>query len=307
MITKYLEPWVLYPGLLIVILVFIGVRLVVAGIHSGGRRGLSAEHLIMSVGRGWSGGGGSRSEGRSSNSARKTGGLLLILTIMLYAASTEVGARRTLGVLERRVPSEVTGSAGQRSGNEAPAPLHEADAIVVLGGGLVTDVPAAQGRAALSVEAEARVAHAAILARQYPDLPVVVSGGRVFDEPSVPPEAAIAAQTLVRMGIPSERIVQETSSRTTWENATLTRRMVEIDRPIVVTSAYHMARAVIAFKAAGMEPIAAPCAYRLDRRPLKPYMYLPSNAMLYNTGIWWRELVGRGWYRLRAVRARRTE
>lgn len=307
MITKFIEPWILYPGLLILILFIAGMRLVLTGLRIRGSSSSSAEHLIMSVGRGWSKSDGARGEGRPSALVRRTGLLFIVLAFFLYFASTEVGARRTLGVVERSISPGVTLD-GPASAEDPTTPSSlRADAIVVLGGGTVTDSPNESGRAALTADSNARLTFAVRLAQRYSDLPIVVTGGRVFDEPEVPPESTVAARLLREYGIAADRIIQERESRTTWENAAFTREIADLRYPIVVTSAYHMPRALMAFRANGMEPVPAPCDYKLDQRPLRAYMYLPSNHMLHNTGVWWRELIGRAWYRVLVWRAGRDQ
>ncbi|MFW5828532.1 MAG: YdcF family protein, partial [Alkalispirochaeta sp.] len=72
----------------------------------------------------------------------------------------------------------------------------------------------------------------------------------------------------------------------------------EFHRVAVVTSAYHMRRALLAFDREGLSPIPAPAAYRRDQRPLRPVMFMPSATNLRDTATVLREQVGLWWYRL---------
>lgn len=92
------------------------------------------------------------------------------------------------------------------------------------------------------------------LARKYPDVKLIFSGG----SPSVFGESIsgslVAAQIFADAGIESERVVLEGRSRNTAENASLSRKLIDssVDGEwVLVTSAFHMPRAVGAFCAAG--------------------------------------------------------
>ncbi len=73
------------------------------------------------------------------------------------------------------------------------------------------------------------------------------------------------------MGVPAERITIEDKSRNTDENARFTAAMVHPEPPqrwIIVTSAFHMPRAMGVFEKAGFQPIAYPVSfYTLGRWP----------------------------------------
>jgi uncharacterized SAM-binding protein YcdF (DUF218 family) len=90
-----------------------------------------------------------------------------------------------------------------------------------------------------------RIREAGRLARQYPHLRVIVSGA----EPR---------PSLQRLGpnIDRRRIEIETTSRNTHENAVNTTALVGPrlgDRWLLITSAWHMRRALCAFRAAGFD------------------------------------------------------
>ncbi|PZQ10889.1 MAG: hypothetical protein DI565_19065 [Ancylobacter novellus] len=138
------------------------------------------------------------------------------------------------------------------------------DGIVVLGGSFDTVVAGARRDVALTEAAE-RLTEIAILARRWPDARIVFSGGSgnlIFDGAT---EADLAARVFESFGIPAERMVFEGRSRNTVENARFTRDLVtpeEGQRWLLVTSAYHMPRAVGCFRAAGFDVEAWPVDYR---------------------------------------------
>jgi uncharacterized SAM-binding protein YcdF (DUF218 family) len=116
------------------------------------------------------------------------------------------------------------------------------------------------------------------LAQQYPKAKVIISGGM---DPSVPgpSEAAIVKRYFVSFGIPADRILIEERSQTTAENARLTAEMVhpgQGTRWLLVTSAYHIPRAVGAFRKAGFNVIACPSGWRT--RGWKDFWWPSSTA-----------------------------
>lgn len=145
----------------------------------------------------------------------------------------------------------------QRFANHQPALPEEAvTGVIVLGGfedGWVTS-----GRGGLAVnEAAERLTETVRLAHLLPNVKIVFTGG-VGDLFGGSEAGAAIKQYFVDAGISPERVVIEHASRDTYENAVLTRRMLnpaEQDRWLLVTSAYHMPRAVGAFRQAGFNVI----------------------------------------------------
>jgi uncharacterized SAM-binding protein YcdF (DUF218 family) len=102
------------------------------------------------------------------------------------------------------------------------------------------------------------------LARRYPRAQIIFSGGTDPSSPG-PSEAAIVKQYFVSFGIPADRISVEERSQTTEENARFTARLINPtpqSRWLLVTSAYHMPRAIGTFRRAGFNVIAFPVGSR---------------------------------------------
>ena len=136
--------------------------------------------------------------------------------------------------------------------------------IIVLGGAINPEVSAARGTPELHTAVD-RMTAAADLARRYPSAKIVFTGGsgNLIDRSL--PEAKFAVPVLEELGIPRDRLVVEDRSRTTFENATFTRSLVQ-PKPgelwLLVTSAGHMPRAIGSFRAAGFEVEAYPVDWR---------------------------------------------
>jgi uncharacterized SAM-binding protein YcdF (DUF218 family) len=125
--------------------------------------------------------------------------------------------------------------------------------IIVVGG---TDLSrwTPDGNSALRVRATAD------LAKQFPSAKIIYSGGG-----STPSEAEQGRTILIQLGIEPNRIVVETQSRSTAENARFSRELVHLkgpDRWVLVTSAFHMPRAIGSFRAAGFSVEAYPVDFR---------------------------------------------
>ncbi len=138
------------------------------------------------------------------------------------------------------------------------------DGLVVLGGAITPDVSAARGAVALNEAAE-RITAAAELARRYPDARIIYSGGSAAVLGDRIAEAPFAVRELEALGVAHDRITAEEQSRNTIENAVFSRLLAQPkpgERWLLITSAYHMPRAIAAFRAAGFTVEAYPVDWR---------------------------------------------
>lgn len=174
------------------------------------------------------------------------------------------------------------------------------DGVIVLGGVIAEDVSAARGAVALNEFAE-RVTVAAELARRYPKLRIIFSGGTnalLFDKGA---EAGFAVRQLEDLGVARERIVAEEQSRNTVENAVFSRLIANPQpgqRWLLLTSAFHMPRAIAVFRAAGFPVEAYPVDWRTTG-PMDLVRPYPSvSEGLRRTDVAVREWIGLLLYRL---------
>ncbi len=136
--------------------------------------------------------------------------------------------------------------------------------ILILGGGEDASMASARHVHALNEAAE-RITEAVALAIHLPSARVVFSGGSGALFPEGKTEGEAVREMLVAMGIDQRRLTIEDRSRSTWENAVLTRALIAPtpgERWLLVTSAWHMPRAVGVFRAAGFPVEAWPVDYR---------------------------------------------
>jgi uncharacterized SAM-binding protein YcdF (DUF218 family) len=168
------------------------------------------------------------------------------------------------------------------------------DGILVLGGAISPDVSLARDEVALNESAE-RLTVAAELARRYPDARVLFSGGSgalMHDEGS---EAPFAARELEGLGIARKRILLEDRSRNTVENALYSKQIAQPkpgERWLLVTSAYHLPRAVGVFRKAGfaVEPYPVDWRTRGAADALRPFPTVGDGLRRADTAM--REWVG---------------
>lgn len=172
-----------------------------------------------------------------------------------------------------------------------PGLAGRAEVIVVLGAGRERGDPA-WGEDQPGLMAMERLRYAARLAR-VSGLPLLTSGGLHYGTP--PSEAAIMADSLERdFGLAVRW--REASSRTTWENASETARLLApqgLKRVLLVTQAAHMPRARWCFEQAGFEVVAAPVGFLgvPTARPLDGW--LPEAKAFWQNGMLLNEAVGR--------------
>jgi uncharacterized SAM-binding protein YcdF (DUF218 family) len=218
--------------------------------------------------------------------------VLMVITVLLYLFSIQPVADVLLRPLEDAYPPLLTDTPIPNSGTG-----HEPEAIVVLGGGIILGSPeAGAGQDTLSPDAVKRAVYAFSL-RDVFSTPYIFSGGKVFDY-GQDAEAITAGRLFVALGLPPERLIRETESRNTWENA---REVAKLGykQVILVTSAYHIARSVFCFEKNGIAVIPAPSDYKCDRgRAYDVFSFLPNMQFLYETSLALHEYIGLLYYRL---------
>ncbi|CAG9246482.1 conserved hypothetical protein [Paraburkholderia unamae] len=169
-----------------------------------------------------------------------------------------------------------------------PASFGPRTAIVLLGGG--TDDR--NGQLVPRRDVYARIALAASLhaqcARAKGVCRVIVSGGNPQHHASA--EADNYAPYLLRAGVPRADLVLENQSLTTWQNARNVTPIVsaeDADTLLLVTSSYHMRRAMLDFRRFDMKPLPAVASVRRVERGL-----LPRAANLESAETALHELIG---------------
>ncbi|KQT50478.1 hypothetical protein ASG52_06575 [Methylobacterium sp. Leaf456] len=136
--------------------------------------------------------------------------------------------------------------------------------IVVLGGAVEADTSISRDQITVNDAGEREIA-LADLARRYPQARLVFSGGSGAMREHPISEAEIVSRFADSLGVPRNRLILEQQSRNTRENAVFSARTVlpkPGERWLLVTSAWHMPRAIGCFREAGFPVTAYPVDYR---------------------------------------------
>lgn len=168
--------------------------------------------------------------------------------------------------------------------------------VIVLLTGSITWVPHAGEEP--GVRAFGRIAQAATLYRDCKRSGAVctllVSGGDPDDYGTS--LAAIYGAALQRLGVAPADLLLESNSRNTWQNAQFVQPMVQAIGPArvwLVTSAFHLRRAVLYFARAGIPVVPV----RADYQDVAP-SWLPSASQFVLTDLAVHEYLGIAAYRL---------
>jgi len=212
---------------------------------------------------------------RLSRTRRRSGmGLAVLAALCFLVVAVTPVAQWLVAPLEDRFPA-------------APNLPNDIAGIVVLGGATNTSVTAAHGQVALNDSAE-RITEAVVLARRFPSARIVLSGGNGTLLPSGPSEAAATRDLLVAMGVDAGRLVLETKSRTTYENAVESKALAA-PRPgeiwVLLTSGYHMPRAVGCFRKIGWDVLPDPVDFQDDHEYRPERIQLDGNLALLNKAL----------------------
>ena len=188
--------------------------------------------------------------------------------------------------------------AGLERGLVAPDAAHaDPQAIVILGGDAAPDGPR-QDQTAVGALTLERLRGGAELARAE-QLPVLVTGGVVSSAGA--PVAILMARSLAQdFGIAARWV--EPGAKTTWENAAFSAAILRregIGTVLLVTHAWHMRRALIAFRAAGLTAMPAPLLPE-HRFQLTWSSFVPRASAWERSYFALHEWIGCAWYALKA-------
>jgi uncharacterized SAM-binding protein YcdF (DUF218 family) len=193
-----------------------------------------------------------------------------------------------------------------RGGLEADFPpvpmaaMATAPAAVVLGGAIAT--PSSTRPYPRLTDSSDRIWHAARLYRAGKAQLLLLSGGS--DDDALIPEAEAMRLLLQEWGVPDAALLTEPRSRTTQQNAGFSAALLRergIGHVLLVTSAFHMRRAVLEFEAQGLRvtPVA------VDHGEPPPWgraaAWMPDAGALRGSAQSLKELVGRAALRVRGA------
>lgn len=140
--------------------------------------------------------------------------------------------------------------------------------------------------------------------------PIIVSGGHVNPFTPSRNENKIARDYLILWGVPETNVIAEDKSRDTYESAVEIRKILRQRgwrRYLLVTSAVHMPRALLAFNSEAPEAIPAPGDFSLGKLRLSPLDFFPNEEAARNLFITLHEYIGLVNYHWRAYFSRPSQ
>lgn len=206
------------------------------------------------------------------------------LLVFALVSMTPLAANALVGAIESRAQPR-------------PADCRDLQAVVFLSGGVRRAPSSGSDVAALTSDTVARVLGLAQHEGRE-GLPMVVSGGG----PHSVAESDVIASLMHRLGIASENVQLESGSQTTWDSAFAVRRLLPASttRIALASSALHLPRAMLVFRAAGFSVCPWPLRARYQE-PRGPWALWPQSSALTKTEAAWHELGGLLWYQVRLV------
>lgn len=212
---------------------------------------------------------------RLTKSDKKLATLVGVGTFIFYVLCTGIFAGYFMGKLENFYsPPENLKETG-------------ADVVIFLGGGAFKDVVDVDGEGSLTSSASSRLL-TALRIQQLLNIPIILSGGQLYSDSGE--EAMIAGRILQSLNVPKDKIILETKSINTTQNAIYSAEIIReknFKKPIVVTSAFHMRRAVLNFSRQNLEIIPYPTDFTVPKNPGFHYTALrpQSAALLLNVTV----------------------
>ncbi|MCP4179090.1 MAG: envelope biogenesis factor ElyC [bacterium] len=170
--------------------------------------------------------------------------------------------------------------------------------IVVLNGGVISNHNIHTNNQP-SVASLARVAEGVILYRTHPGSKIIFTGGAF--KKGLSPQSLVLAEFAEKLGVNKLDITTDTKSLDTKDEAKNIKNIVGDNRFILVTSAYHMKRALSLFVGQGLNPIPAPAGYLVNELEINlglPFE-LPGAGNLQKSDFAIHEYVGFLWAKLK--------
>lgn len=151
--------------------------------------------------------------------------------------------------------------------------------VVVLGGGH-RDSPQLAAVNRLSASSRSRLTEGLRLLSVLPAAKLVVTGGGAPHRPS---HADVQAEAAVSLGVSADRIMRLDAPRDTEEEGVALSELLGEEPFALVTSAWHLRRAVALMRHHGLQPIPVPC----------DYITRPAQPLTWTDFLWDTESLGR--------------
>jgi uncharacterized SAM-binding protein YcdF (DUF218 family) len=172
--------------------------------------------------------------------------------------------------------------------------------IVVLGGG-VSPPDTLRKEPMLNASSLQRCLKAIDLYRAGPRCPVLITGGKPNRRRPGPSPAEAMRDVLLRLGMHESDITVEKDSRSTYENAVKSAKILRdrnIESITLITDAIHMERGARCFRAQGIQVTPAGCYHHVTQLRWGLAYFLPSAEAAFMNQEALHEWIGLLWYKL---------
>ena len=141
------------------------------------------------------------------------------------------------------------------------------DGILILGAG-IDEFKTYQHQQVILNDRIERITESAKLIKKFPNAKIIFSGGNgTFSKPKI--EASELAKNFYKqMGVKTDKIIFENKSRNTYENLVFSKSFInntKEEKWLLVTSAYHMKRAISVAKKLNLDFIPYPVDFMLNK------------------------------------------
>jgi uncharacterized SAM-binding protein YcdF (DUF218 family) len=216
--------------------------------------------------------------------ARSLGVLGLALLMLL---STPVASNFLTGILEKDFPPNRVSS------------LNPANKVVVLGGMLqVVDFGADEIDYEILEAFDRFEAGLSVLSAQKASQIVFTRGFLPWSKGQ--PEGEVLLELALKRGVPISKIILTRTVQNTDDEAKAVRELlIAGEKIILVTSSFHMPRAMAVFRAQGISVIPHAVDFRKIESRLSVLDFIPSAGALNVSTLFFREMLGRAYYKIK--------
>lgn len=210
--------------------------------------------------------------------------LLALVLVVYYLLSTWPSANILISSLEKRNNIDLL------------IDLKRVDAVVVLAGS-ASEAGGIRPRTELDRASWRRLWHGAEIYNQLVEkIPIIYSGG-------YPSEADLVRILASQWGISESQFWVEISSKNTYESGVEVQKLLDMrlltespHRVVLVTSAWHMPRALLVFRKLGIDSIPEPCDYFSTLNSGVVWFLVPNYEAFYASSVVIREWIAMGVY-----------
>ena len=213
--------------------------------------------------------------------------LLLVQMVIIYVLSISITTHHLYGLLETVPPL-----------TQQQIKTLDNDVIIILAGGIKSRAKEYDNKPDVGYFTLLRLRYGAWLQKQT-GLPVIVTGGVERNDTT---EAELMRQVLQQEFEVSGDIFVEQQSSNTLENAQYCRAIMgrqKFTNPLLVSSAFHMPRALLAFNRFINTITPAPMGFMHSEIDYIPGDFIPNSKSLWENYLALHELIGYWWYKIK--------